>query len=330
MTKSPSIGPVRLGPGAEFDLIRRLISPSDVLPVGVRLGSGDDAAVIEGGWVLSTDLSLEDVHFRRAWLEDKEIGFRAVSCALSDVAAMGAVPVGVFVSMAVNDEEVVRALQSGCREAASEAGAVILGGDLSSTSGPIFIDVVGLGSTHKPVLRNGAVPGDDIWVTGRLGASSTAVRVWQRGEEPPPEARRAFARPSPRFDEARYLAEEDMADALIDLSDGLAGDSAHLGAASGVRIVLEAAAVPVAPIAVQVLGPEEALNAALYGGEDYELCFTAGPDVVDPSYFRQHFGIEVTRVGQVCEGNGVWIDRGGSEPEPLLRSGFDHYAIDVL
>ena len=330
MTPRRSIGPVHFGPGEEFDLIRRLVNPADLLPTGVSLGPGDDAAVLEGGWVLSTDLSLEGVHFRRAWLEDQEIGFRAVSCALSDLAAMAAVPVGVFISMAANDKEVVEALQSGCREAASEVGAVILGGDLSNTSGPVFIDVVSLGSANRPGLRSGAVAGNDIWVTGRLGASSTAVRVWQCGGEPPPEARKAFAQPSPRCDEGHYLVERGIASALIDLSDGLAGDSAHLAAASGVQIVLEEARVPVAPIAVEVLGPEEALQAALHGGEDYELCFAAGPDAVDPSYFQDHFGLEVTRVGYVREGSGVWIDRGGSQPEPLMRSGFDHYTADVL
>ena len=330
MTPRRSIGPVHFGPGEEFDLIRRLVNPADLLPTGVSLGPGDDAAVLEGGWVLSTDLSLEGVHFRRAWLEDQEIGFRAVSCALSDLAAMAAVPVGVFISMAANDEEVVEALQSGCREAASEVGAVILGGDLSNTSGPVFIDVVSLGSANRPGLRSGAVAGNDIWVTGRLGASSTAVRVWQCGGEPPPEARKAFAQPSPRCDEGHYLVERGIASALIDLSDGLAGDSAQLAAASGVQIVLEEARVPVAPIAVEVLGPEEALQAALHGGEDYELCFAAGPDAVDPSYFQDHFGLEVTRVGYVREGSGVWIDRGGSQPEPLMRSGFDHYTADVL
>ena len=330
MTPRRSIGPVHFGPGEEFDLIRRLVNPADLLPTGVSLGPGDDAAVLEGGWVLSTDLSLEGVHFRRAWLEDQEIGFRAVSCALSDLAAMAAVPVGVFISMAANDEEVVEALQSGCREAASEVGAVILGGDLSNTSGPVFIDVVSLGSANRPGLRSGAVAGNDIWVTGRLGASSTAVRVWQCGGEPPPEARKAFAQPSPRCDEGHYLVERGIASALIDLSDGLAGDSAHLAAASGVQIVLEEAQVPVAPIAAEVLGPEEALQAALHGGEDYELCFAAGPDAVDPSYFQDHFGLEVTRVGYVREGSGVWIDRGGSQPEPLMRSGFDHYTADVL
>ena len=330
MTPRRSIGPVHFGPGEEFDLIRRLVNPADLLPTGVSLGPGDDAAVLEGGWVLSTDLSLEGVHFRRAWLEDQEIGFRAVSCALSDLAAMAAVPVGVFISMAANDKEVVEALQSGCREAASEVGAVILGGDLSNTSGPVFIDVVSLGSANRPGLRSGAVAGNDIWVTGRLGASSTAVRVWQCGGEPPPEARKAFAQPSPRCDEGHYLVERGIASALIDLSDGLAGDSAHLAAASGVQIVLEEARVPVAPIAVEVLGPEEALQAALHGGEDYELCFAARPDAVDPSYFQDHFGLEVTRVGYVREGSGVWIDRGGSQPEPLMRSGFDHYTADVL
>ena len=330
MKSSRSIGPIHLGPGAEFDLIRRLIKSDDILPMGIALGPGDDAAVIEGGWVISTDLCLEGVHFERAWLEDKEIGFRAVSCALSDLAAMAAAPVGVFISIAANEEEVVESLQSGCRTAASEVGAVILGGDLSRTLGPVFINVVVLGSTHRPGLRSGALPGNNIWVTGRLGATSTAVVVWQRGKEPPLKAREAFAQPSPRCTEACYLVEEGIANALIDLSDGLVGDLGHIAAASGVQIVLEEASVPVAPIALEVLGPEQATEAALYGGEDYELCFSAGPGAVDPAYFKEHFGLELTRVGCVREGCGVWIDRDGSGLEPAERTGFNHYPMDFV
>jgi len=327
---SRSIGPVHLGPGAEFDLIRKLIKSEEALPTGVTLGPGDDAAVIEGGWVISTDLSLEGVHFERAWLEDNEIGFRAVSCALSDLAAMAAVPVGVFTSIAANQEEVVESLQSGCRTAASEVGAVILGGDLSRTSGPIFIDVVVLGRTHRPALRSGALPGNNIWVTGRLGATSTAVGMWQLGGEPPPKAREAFAQPSPRCLEACYLVEEEIANALIDLSDGLVGDLGHIAAASGVQIVLEEVAVPIAPIALQVLGSEQAIEAAFYGGEDYELCFSARPGAVDPAYFKDRFGLDVTRIGYVQEGSGVWVNRDGSRLEPAERTSFNHYPTDLV
>jgi len=326
---------VRLGPGAEFDQIRRAVAKGGELPAAVRVGPGDDAAVLEGGWVLSTDLSVEDVHFRRSWLSAREIGYRAASAALSDLAAMAATPVGLLVSVAVpeaigedmNDDPGVDldALHDGVREAAEALGAAVLGGDLSRSPGPLMLDVTVVGCTLWPVLRNGAEPGDELWVTGRLGASATAVRAWQQGEQPSPEARDAFARPVPRIREACCLVEQELVDALIDVSDGLAGDAGHIAAASGVKIVLEASRVPIAAAALDALGSEAALDAALYGGEDYELLFAAEPGTVDPEAFEQRFGLDLTRVGRVFEGEGVWLDTGDGEPRPVAQASFDHF-----
>lgn len=317
---------VRLGPGAEFDLIRRFIDQDGPMPEAVRVGPGDDAAVIEGGWVISTDMSVEDVHFRRAWLGDQEIGYRAVTCALSDLAAMAASPIGVFVSLAAGGSEEAEAVHAGCREAASAVGVPILGGDLTRTPGPLVVDVVVLGCTSWPVLRNGAEPDDEVWVTGQLGASAAAVAAWSRGDEPPPAAREAFARPVARITEACCLVDQEIVDALIDVSDGLAGDAGHLAAASGVRIVLEADQIPIAPVALEVFGPDGALAAALHGGDDYELCFVTDPGVVDPDYVKRRFGLEVTRVGRVSEGEGVWLAQTDGEVTSLPAPGFDHFA----
>lgn len=317
---------VRLGPGEEFDRIRRII-PDQALPAFVRVGPGDDAAVIEGGWVLSTDLSTEDVHFRRAWLTDAEIGYRAVVAALSDLAAMAATPCGILVSVAMPDGSDVSwdELQAGIAEAAGAHGAVLLGGDLSRSPGPLMMDVTVLGSATWPVLRDGAEPGDELWVTGRLGAAGAAVHAWESGKEPPPEAREAFARPRPRIEEACCLVDHEHVDAMIDLSDGLAGDAGHLAAASGVKIVLDAQEIPVAAAAIEVLGPEAALDAALHAGEDYELCFVTDPGVVDPAYFRKRFDLEVTRVGSVEAGEGVWLQGASRSVTRLRRGGFDHF-----
>jgi thiamine-monophosphate kinase len=330
---------VRLGPGAEFDRIRRAVAKAGELPATVRVGPGDDAAVLEGGWVLSTDLSVEDVHFRRSWLSAREIGYRAASAALSDLAAMAASPVGLLVSVAVpgairedmnedmNDDPGVDldALYDGVREAAEAVNAAVLGGDLSRSPGPLMLDVAVVGCTLWPVLRNGAEPGDELWVTGRLGASAAAVRAWQQGEQPSPEARDAFARPVPRIREACCLVEKELVGALIDVSDGLAGDAGHIAAASGVKIVLEASRVPIAAAALDALGSEAALDSALYGGEDYELLFAADPGTVDPASFEQRFGLDLTRVGRVFEGEGVWLDTGDGEPRPVAPASFDHF-----
>ncbi len=328
MTREPRRR-IALGPGAEFDLIRRFVAEEGPLPTEVRVGPGDDAAVLEGGWIVSTDLCVEDVHFRRSWLGDREIGYRAGAAALSDVAAMAATPVALLVSVAAPRSGVdLEAVHAGLREVAGSVGASVIGGDLSRSPGPLVLDVVALGCTAWPVLRDGAEPGDDVWVTGRLGGAAAAVRLWQAGQEPTPALREAFARPTPRVREARCLVDHEVVDALIDVSDGIAGDAGHVAAASGVRVVLEVSRIPVMEAATAALGPAAALEAALHGGEDYELCFVTDPGAVDVDYFRRRYDLLVTRVGRVEEGEGVWLEHPDGRVERLARGGFDHLAGD--
>jgi thiamine-monophosphate kinase len=321
---------VALGPGHEFDVIRRFLADLGEPPDSVEVGPGDDATVLEGGWVVSTDLSVENVHFRRAWITDREAGGRATAAALSDLAAMAARPVGVLVSMAVQplDDVDADAVLAGVREAAGAVGASVLGGDVSASPGPLVLDVVVLGRTDAPVLRTGAVPGDEVWVTGVLGASAAAVLLWVRGDEPPMTLRQAFACPVPRVEAARGLAEAGALHALVDLSDGLAGDAGHLAAAGGVRIVLEEQRIPVAEAARAALGDEAALETALRGGEDYELCFVAPPGLVDASALGARLGLPLTRVGRVEEGEGVWLQGADGSVRPAGRGGFDHFGGD--
>lgn len=307
-------------------MIRRFAASDSSLPPEVRVGPGDDAAVLQGGWVVSSDVSVEDVHFRRTWLTDAEIGYRAATAALSDLAAMAAAPVALLVSMAAPRSDVdVAAVQAGIREAAASVGASVIGGDLSRSPGPLMIDVVVLGCTAWPVLRDGAEPKDEVWVTGSLGASAAAVKAWALGEESSTALRGAFARPSARVEEARWLVDREWVDALIDISDGLAGDAGHLAAASGMRITLEVVEIPVAPAAVDALGARGALDAALHGGEDFELCFVTDPGKVDPEDFERRFGLSLTRVGTVAEGEGVWLQKADGAAQPVERGGFDHW-----
>lgn len=326
--KGPGAG--ALGPGREFDLIRRILADAPAPGRRVVVGPGDDAAVVGEGWVLSTDLSVEDVHFRRSWITDEEVGFRAATAALSDLAAMAAEPVGVLVSMAYPPTGSVdpEAVSRGVREAASRVGASVLGGDLSRSPGPLFVDVTVVGWAAAPALRSGAAAGDEVWVTGALGGSAAAVTLWRRGAEPPRVLRDAFARPTARVDAARALVEEGVVRALVDLSDGLAGDAGHLSAAGGVKVVVDPTLIPVAPEAVAELGREEALRAALHGGEDYELCFVAPPGVVDPRGLEKKTGVPLTRVGWVEEGSGVWLLAADGSVSPVGGGGFDHLAED--
>jgi len=180
------------------------------------------------------------------------------------------------------------------------------------------------------VLRTGALAGDALWVTGALGGAAAAVTAWRKGEAPPPAAREAFACPRARTGEALWLHERGVLHAMLDLSDGLAGDAAHLAAASGVGIVLDLERVPVAAAALDVVGSSEAaLDLALSGGEDYELCFAAAPGVIEAlaAEFQDRFGVALTRVGEVTAPAGAALSARAADGSvrPLGRTGYRHF-----
>lgn len=323
-------GEVRLGAGGEFDLIRRITRGMPPLPEGVVVGPGDDAAVLEGGWVISSDLMVEEVHFRREWLTPRELGRRAAAAALSDLAAMAALPVAALVSMALPEglRPVVEEIQGGIREEVERFGAAVVGGDLSRSIGPLVVDVVVLGRAGAPVLRSGAGEGDELWVTGWLGGAGGAVQGWIGGGAPSPELRDAFLRPTPRIREARWLAEQGLINASLDLSDGLAGDAGHLAAASGLLVTLVEADLPLHPgLLSGDFSLAEARRLALEGGEDFELAFLGPPGRVGAirESFEETFGVPLTRVGWAEAGAGVvLVTEEGGEPREVGR-GFSHF-----
>ncbi len=313
-----------LGPGKEFDAIRAFVT-GDALPRGVSLGPGDDAAVLEGGWVVSTDASVEGIHFRRSWMTDQEVGYRATAAALSDLSAMGARPVAVLVSVAVPRSRFSLAdLQRGVRLAAGSAGAAVIGGDVSSSPGTVFVDVTVLGRAESPVLRSAARPGHELWVSGTLGAAAAAVRVWEAGDTGTDRLRERFVHPPDRSSLGQELATLEGLGAMIDLSDGVAGDAGHVATGSGVRLVVEVAALPVADEARAVLSDAAAAASALYGGEDYELMFTAEPGAFDPIALSHRHGVALTRVGRVSTGGGVWLEDETGDLTAIQAGGYDH------
>lgn len=339
-------GPLRLlrmGRGAEFDLIRSALEQdariraatsgaTEVSDTDVVVGPGSDCAVVSGGTIaLTVDASIEDVHFRRGWLEPGQIGYRAVAAALSDLAAAAARPIGVLATIAVapaDGRELALAVMAGISRAAAASGAVLLGGDVSASPGPLIVDIAAVGSVDWAASRAGAEPGDEVWVTGSLGGAATAVRAWESGTVPSPESVRAFASPVPRIAEARWLAARGLMTACVDLSDGLAGDAGHLAAASGVRILIEYAKVPLHPaVLAAATEEEERLALALGGGEDYELCFTAHAGEMQSvvPQFEREFGLHVTRVGRVAAGSDVAGMRKDGSEESLAVRGFSHF-----
>ena len=316
---------LRLGgsPGGEFDVLRAIFAALGT--AGRDLG--DDCALLPvGGRTLavSIDLSLEGVHFRTDWLAFEEIGWRATAAALSDLAAEGATPLGVLVSLGVPGNRQRRPgnaspavhIMSGVGSAARSVGAKVLGGDLVR-SPRYLVDVCVLGVAQRPVRRSGARPGNGLWVTGRLGGAGLALAALRAGRRLAPDVRRRFARPVPRIAAGRWLARRG-ARAMIDISDGLAGDAGQLAAASGIAIAIELERVP--------CWPGVAPRAAARSGEEYEL-LVAMPRGFGPAgarAFRRATGLPLTRIGACDTGRGVRITQDGRPIAPL--PGFDHFS----
>jgi len=315
---------LRLGRGGEFDRLRAIFAALGA--AGRDLG--DDCALLSVGGrtlAISIDLSLEGVHFRTDWLALREIGWRATAAALSDLAAEGATPLGVLVSLGVpgnpkglpdgrrqrragNASPAVQ-IMAGVGAAARSVGASVLGGDLVR-SPRYLVDVC--------VLGVGARPGDGLWVTGRLGGAGLALAALRagRGRRLAPAVRRRFARPVPRIAAGRWLARRG-ARAMIDISDGLAGDAGHLAAASGVGVAIELERVPCWPGVTPF--------AAVRSGEEYELLVAMprrfGP--ADAKAFGRATGLPLTRIGACTAGRGVRVTYDGRPITP--PPGFDHF-----
>jgi thiamine-monophosphate kinase len=276
-----------LGPGAEFDVIRMLVERWGDRAVGI----GDDAAMFavpRGEQVVaSVDAAVEHRHFRREWMSARELARRAVIAALSDLAAMGARPLGILVSLVV--PEAWRAelfeLGDGIGDAVRDAGTVVRGGNIAAGA-ELSITTTVFGAAFTPLTRSGARPGDRIYLTGRVGGPGAALHRLIAGEDPGAHRER-FARPMARLCEGQWLARAG-ATAAIDLSDGLLGDLRHLAAASGVGITVDASRLPL----VDGVTAEEGLSS----GEEYEL-IVASPVALDTSVFEARFGIPVTPIG---------------------------------
>ena len=306
-----------LGPGREFDVIRELL-----VRWGDRAeGVGDDAAIltVPAGeqLVVSTDSSVEDRHFKRGWLTPREIGYRATAAALSDLAAMGAAPLGVILAMAVPAtwRGSVGEIAEGIGEAASLVHAPIVGGDLTA-GGELAITVTVLGSSATPLRRSGARVGDRICVTGRLGGPARAIADLIAGRGLDAESRRRFAHPEPRIREARWLASHG-ATAAIDISDGVVADAGHIAAASGVAIRIDLDALP-------CQAGVDCLDAAA-SGEEYEL-LVALPPAAAVHDFEALFRLPLTEIGRVIDGSGPGVQTVHHGVSVAPPRGYDHFS----
>ncbi|MBV9180487.1 MAG: thiamine-phosphate kinase [Acidobacteria bacterium] len=295
----------------------------------VICGIGDDAAVLRippGHQALvTTDFSLEDVHFRLAWDSAEAIGHRTLLRGLSDIAAMGGEPTAAFLSLAlpaqVRDDWVERFL-AGLLNLARRFGVSLAGGDTSQSPQKILADIIVVGSvpSNRAILRSGAQVGDRIYVTGRLGASAARLaELYSAGARTRPPSGAQDRLGMPRIALGRALRRLSLATSMIDLSDGLSTDLDHLCQESRVGAQIWEEAIPRAAWD----GDRVEMKFALHGGEDYELLFTARrkrrmPKTID--------GIRITEIGTITRGRKAFLVNSSGRQVAFGPAGWEHFA----
>jgi len=335
---------VKLREIGEFGLIARIKKSWPASSPQVFKAIGDDAAVsslLPGNDLVSTvDLLLEDVHFELSWISPFQLGRKALAVNLSDMAAMGAVPRWVLISLAAPSGLSVEFFDeffSGMRSMAEAHGVSLLGGDTSSSPDRLFISITLLGEGKKDSLlyRHGAQPGDDLYVTGTLGDSLLGLHLAKslKGKTPSAEEQfllRKHLDPAPRLMEGKTLAERKIATAMIDVSDGLLSDLKHICEESRVGAVIWAERLPLSGALRSLVpgGPGQAWKWALKGGEDYELLFSAPPGrASDFTSLAREWPCGVTRIGRIEPlAHGVVVQDEKGPVDPAALKGYDHFA----
>jgi thiamine-monophosphate kinase len=288
---------------------------------------GDDCAAVnipQGHQALvTTDFSLEGVHFRREWHPARAVGHRCLARGLSDIAAMGGEPLAAFLSLAVPADLPQRWVDEflrGLLKLAARFGVPLAGGDTAESPARILADIVVLGSVPKgrAVLRSGARPGDSIFVTGELGASAAILDLLAKGKKLRAADYAAHVYPEPRIQVGRFLRKNHLVSAMIDLSDGLSTDLAHICEESGVGAEVYAALIPVGRVGRRKVD----LHFALHGGEDYELLFTAPRGKRVPARIA---GVAVTQIGRVTRGRKAILSEADGKKLELRPQGWEHF-----
>lgn len=309
----------------ERELIAAIRKRASQLPRNrgiVSLGIGDDCAVLRPRRgeeiVVTTDLSLENVHFRRDWHPPQSVGHRCLARGLSDLAAMGARPEAAFLSLALPAELTGKWMEgffNGLMALAERSRVPLTGGDLAKSS-LVIADIVLLGSVPRgrALLRSGARAGDLIYVTGALGGAAAELRALPAAFRRTDKLGHPHLFPEPRLAAGRKLLR--LATAAIDLSDGLSTDLAHVCQESGLAAEIDSEAIPIDARAT--------LEQALHGGEDYELLFTASPKTKVP---RQLGGVLTHPIGRMKKlGKGPQVQLlGRGKPATLAAAGWEHF-----
>ena len=289
-------------------------------------GIGDDCAILRPApgseLLVTTDLCIENVHFRRAWHPPAVVGHRCLTRGLSDIAAMGGEPLACFLSLGLPkdlSQKWVNDFLKGLLHLAKRFNVQLAGGDIAAAQ-EITADIVVTGQVPagKAILRSGARPGDRIYVTGSLGGSGVTLKQLYAGKVIKPTRSSSHFYPTPRIEVGTWLRKHRLASAMIDLSDGLSVDLAHICAESRVSAMIIADQVPI--------GKGADLELALHGGEDYELLFTAPTRTKIPS---QIAGIKITEIGEIKNhsdySSAIQILGQNGTGKPLAQRGWEHF-----
>jgi thiamine-monophosphate kinase len=320
----------------EFGLISRIaarVGPHESVITGI----GDDAAVtaITPGMRLltSTDMLLEDVHFRRAWHDPYTLGRKSLAVSISDIAAMGGIPRWALLSVALPPDlplDFIDDFMRGFLELAAEFHVALIGGDTCSSRSGMTISVTIMGEQYPDLIvrRSGAQADDDIWVTGTLGDAALSLNLLENGNTASDIILSRLLNPTPRVSVALALAEARLATAMIDISDGIRADFGHIAELSGVGGIIRSADLPLSDIfrLLTAHPSENSCRLALSGGEDYELCFTArSSNRKKIVACAKKCGIAATRIGIVASFSGVTVLNRDGVPFTALTDGFNHF-----
>ncbi len=312
-------------PLPEKALIEHIRRTARATKGAVRVGIGDDCAVLRPPagqeLLVTTDFSLEGIHFRREWHSPESVGHRCLTRGLSDIAAMGGEPIAAFLSLALPrnlPQAWVNRFLKGMSNLARRFKFQIAGGDTAESPAGVLADIMVLGSVPagQAILRSGAQPGDYIYVTGELGRSAaTLARLYADPRKKlNPRRHKPHFFPEPRLAVGRVLRQKKLATAMIDISDGLSTDLDHICQESNVGAEIYAAKIPRAD-------KGHDLGLALHGGDDYELLFTAPPEKRIP---RTLAGVPVTRIGLITASAGIVL-ADGSVTVNLEPKGWEHF-----
>jgi thiamine-monophosphate kinase len=296
---------------------------------GIAAGIGDDCAILQipagHQTLVTTDFSLEGIHFRREWHSPEVVGHRCLTRGLSDIAAMGGIPLAAFLSLALPPnlpQRWVDQFLKGLLQLADRFHVSLAGGDTAQSPDGILADIVVVGSVPKgkSILRSGARPGDGIYVTGALGGAAAALKLLFAGRKLRPAHFPSHFNPIPRVEVGEFLRERGLATAMIDLSDGLSTDLGHICDESAVGAEISADAIPLAQIDKPARKVD--LQSALHGGDDYELLFTALKAKHVPPRIA---GVEITQIGQITRARQVVLTTPDGGRIKLRPQGWEHF-----